>query len=183
MVATLDRGGIDYMVTGSIASSLQGEPRSTHDLDLVIALDSSDVPYLITSFPPPQFYLSESAVNEAIELRGMFNLLEAVEGDKVDFWLLTNEPFDQSRFARRYDERVFGMRLKVSSPEDTIVQKLKWVRETGGSKKAFLDALRVFEVQFGGLDIPYIEEWIDRLALRDLWQRLLAESEPIERAD
>ena len=29
----------------------------------------------------------------------MFNLLALTEGDKVDFWILTEEPFDRSRFA------------------------------------------------------------------------------------
>ena len=28
----------------------------------------------------------------------MFNLIDLKEGDKVDFWLLTNETFDKSRF-------------------------------------------------------------------------------------
>ena len=34
----LKAAGIEYMVSGSIASSLQGEPRSTHDIDIVIAV-------------------------------------------------------------------------------------------------------------------------------------------------
>ncbi len=37
VVGTLEEARIEYMITGSIASSLQGEPRATHDLDVVVA--------------------------------------------------------------------------------------------------------------------------------------------------
>lgn len=42
VIQTLDEAGIQYMVTGSVASSLQGEPRSTHDIDLVVAVERAD---------------------------------------------------------------------------------------------------------------------------------------------
>jgi hypothetical protein len=43
VVRVLDAAGIDYMVTGSTVSSIQGEPRSTHDIDVVIALTAASV--------------------------------------------------------------------------------------------------------------------------------------------
>ncbi len=43
VIRTLYRAGIQYMITGSLASSLQGEPRSTHDIDMVIAIQESKV--------------------------------------------------------------------------------------------------------------------------------------------
>lgn len=43
IIEALDAAGIDYMITGSVASSLQGEPRLTHDLDLVAAIDTHQV--------------------------------------------------------------------------------------------------------------------------------------------
>jgi hypothetical protein len=41
VIRTLEQLGIEYMVTGSIASSMQGEPRSTHDIDIVVDLSQS----------------------------------------------------------------------------------------------------------------------------------------------
>ena len=32
VVLTLDQNDIDYMLTGSLVSSMQGEPRLTHDI-------------------------------------------------------------------------------------------------------------------------------------------------------
>ena len=40
-LARLDRAGVTYMVTGSIASNFWGIPRTTHDLDFVIQLPPS----------------------------------------------------------------------------------------------------------------------------------------------
>lgn len=82
----------------------------------------------------------------------MFNLINLKEGDKVDFWILTDDPFDKSRFSRRITEEFMGIKLLVSTPEDTILAKLKWAKESGGSEKQFIDALRVYEVQYGKID-------------------------------
>ena len=64
--------------------------------------------------------------------------------------------------------------IGVLTADDPILQKLRWVIATGGSEKAFHDALRVYEVQADRLDRDYLEHWVDRLSLRDLWDRLLA---------
>lgn len=98
VIQALDQVGIQYMITGSVASSLQGEPRSTHDIDIVITIKESKVHELVKAFPPGDFYLDEHSILEAINRQSMFNLIDLKGGDKVDFWILTSEPFDQSRF-------------------------------------------------------------------------------------
>ena len=52
---------------------------------------------------------------------------------------------------------------KISSPEDTILAKLKWAQLSGGSEKQFADALRVYEVQYGKLDLTYLADWAETL--------------------
>jgi hypothetical protein len=84
---TLQAAGINYMVTGSVASSLQGEPRSSHDIDLVVAMAPKAIAYLLKSFPPPDYFLSEEAIREALRHRSMFNLLRIADVEKVDFWM------------------------------------------------------------------------------------------------
>ena len=175
----LDDAGVPYMATGSFVSSLQGEPRATHDIDLVIAVAPHALPALLQAFPPPDFYLDEIAAKEAIARRDMFNLLDVTGGDKVDFWVLTDEPFDQERFTRREQADAAGFPLMVSRPEDTILQKLRWTEMSGGSEKQFTDALRVYEVQFGRLDLPYINRWVTELRIESLWRRLQAEARPL----
>lgn len=179
VVRSLDHAGIEYMVTGSLVSSLQGEPRSTHDIDLVVSVDRDSAMKLAKDFPAPEYHLDEEGIREAIRTSGMFNLVEITSGDKVDFWLLTEDAFDQERFSRRLHEMILGNRIAVSSPEDTILMKLRWSRMSGGSEKQYIDALRVYEVQSGKLDIQYIYRWAEKLEILDIVRRIEEEAEKI----
>jgi hypothetical protein len=183
VITRLGEAGIDYMLTGSLASSLQGEPRATHNIDLVVAIRAAPgdaARMLMAAFPEPQFYLDEEAIRSAVGAMGMFNLIDTREGDKVDFWLLTADAFQKGRFARRSVEDFDGMRLQVSRPEDTILMKLNWSQMSGGSEKQFVDALRVYEVQHGVLDQAYLDAWAMRLGVAELLARLRSEAVPIE---
>ncbi|MDB5390485.1 MAG: hypothetical protein JWM11_6131 [Planctomycetaceae bacterium] len=178
VLATLEKLGIEYMLTGSHASSLQGEARATHDIDFVVILTAEHIQPLLDAFAKDRFYLSESAIRDAIRLRRMFNLLEITTGEKVDFWLLTDSPFDQSRFGRRQRIDLGEQIGYVSSPEDTILMKLHWCKQSGGSEKQFNDVLRVYELQAEVLDQKYLQKWATELEVKDLWQRVLNEAEP-----
>ena len=178
-IKALEKAKIKYMITGSIASSLQGEPRSTHDIDIVIDIPKTAIKELVKAFPLPDYHLDESSILNAINKHGMFNLIDIKEGNKVDFWILTDEPFDQSRFSRKYVEKVLGERMLFTSPEDTILAKLRWAKLSGGSEKQFIDALRVYEVQFDKLDINYLEHWAKKLDIVSLWKRLKDEAKAI----
>jgi hypothetical protein len=182
VVRELEAADIDYMVTGSVASSLQGEPRATHDIDLVLSVraPAADVASVLkTAFPEPDFYLEEAAVRDAILSRSMFNLVDAREGDKVDFWLLTDDAFDRARFERRYAEVFEGATVLVSRPEDTILMKLRWAAMLGGSEKQVTDALRVYEVQHGRLDEAYLDRWAAALGVTEAMEQVRADAEPL----
>jgi len=71
VVKVLEDANIGYMVTGSFASSLYGEPRSTHDIDIVVLIEKSNVKQLIEAFPSPSYYLTEESIFETIELKNM----------------------------------------------------------------------------------------------------------------
>ena len=118
------------------------------------------------------YYLDEMAISEAIARKSQFNLLDVVGGDKVDFWLLTDDPFDQSRFARRYVEEFQGQPLHVSRPEDTILMKLRWAELSGGSEKQIGDARNVFALQRSSLDLKYMDQWAESLGITTLWEHL-----------
>lgn len=123
------------------------------------------------------FILSEAAVTEALQTRGMFNLIEVGTGDKADFWMLTDEPFDLARFEHRITEEVCGIQLSVSRPEDTILAKLWWAKSSGVSGKHIIDALRVYEVRYEKLDRGYLAEWPKRSGIEALWRRIVETAE------
>lgn len=177
VIGVLDQARIQYMVTGSVASSMQGEPRSTHDIDMVVAIQESKAHELSEAFPPPDFYLDENSILDALKNQSMFNLINSKVGDKVDFWVFTDDPFDRSRFSRRISEDFMGIQMQVSSPEDTILAKLRRAKLSGGSEKQFTDALRVYEVQYGQLDVNYLEDWANKLNVQSLWKKLTKEAQ------
>jgi hypothetical protein len=57
--------------------------------------------------------------------------------------------------------------------------KLRWAKLSGGSQKQFTDALRVYEIQHGVLDLAYLNEWASRLGVESLWQQLRGEATPL----
>ena len=52
-VAPLAELGCSYLVTGSVAATLYGEPRATHDIDLVVDLSEANQDALPGAFPAP----------------------------------------------------------------------------------------------------------------------------------
>lgn len=180
VLSILNENHIDYMVTGSIVSSIQGEPRTTHDVDILVNIKSEHVSALLKAFSPPKFYLSEIAIKEALVHKSMFNLIDTEEGTKIDFWILSNGAFDKSRFERKYEESVLGTKMKISKPEDTILAKILWAKLSGGSEKQFTDALRVYEIQYLNLDLQYITRWSNHLDIDELWEKLKNQADPIE---
>jgi hypothetical protein len=178
IIAILRKLGIEFMLSGSHASSLQGEVRATHDIDLVVKLSLENVDALFDSLNVDRFYLNKSAMIKAIETKRMFNIIEVKSGEKVDFWMLTDNPFDESRFSRRQKFDIGELVVDVSSPEDTILMKLHWCQQSGGSEKQLHDVMRVYELQADLLDMEYIHKWVAELGVGDLWQRVLDESDP-----
>ena len=49
----------------------------------------------------------------------------------------------------------------------------------GGSEKQFTDARQVYEFQHAILNLVYMNEWVERLALQELWSRLKDEAKPV----
>jgi len=172
-VRILDDNSIPFMISGSFASSIQGEPRMTHDIDFVIQIHEEDITKIINAFKQPEYYLSESSVYEAFEFQSLFNVIDVLEGDKVDFWILTEDVYDQERFARKKQILIWGESIFVSSPEDTILKKLHWSKLCGGSQKQEFDAQKVFEHNKDLLDRNYLQTWSVYLGVEDLLSSIL----------
>lgn len=167
-VEALESAGAGYLLSGSLASSMQGEPRATHDIDLVVEVDLAIVDALAAAFGADEYYFDQLAARQALVDGAMFNLINTKTGDKVDFWALTESAFDRSRFNRRVRVSAFGIQIAVSAPEDTILQKLKWAKAVGGSERQIRDAVGVYEFHLGELDEDYLATWAHELDVDDL---------------
>jgi hypothetical protein len=91
VVRALEDAQIPYMLTGSVVSSFQGDPRASHDIDVVVEITTDQVSVLASAFASDQFAFDEVAAREAIAKRDMFQPMDFYTGDKVDFWVLKDE--------------------------------------------------------------------------------------------
>lgn len=161
------------MVTGSTAGILYGEPRMTHDVDIVVALKQSDIHAFVEAFPLDDFYCPPEDVL-AIEVRrgqrGHCNLIHHATGFKADLYIAFDE---LHRWALR-NKRVLdldGLRIAVAPVEYVIVRKLEYFRE-GGSEKHVRDIRSMLEVSGDSIDMKQLEELVERRGLVDEWVRV-----------
>jgi len=171
-VRPLNRAGIRYVVTGSVAAIFYGEPRLTHDVDFVVFLRDADVEALPDFFPAADFYLPppEAIFAEARrEQRGHFNILHAETGFKADMYLAGRDELNAWAFKLRRQAQFEGETVVLAPPEYVMVRKLEYYRE-GGSEKHLRDIRSMLGVSGDRLDQRALNEWIQRRGLQTEWR-------------
>jgi len=177
VVRHLDAMGIPHTIWGSIASSFAGEPRSTVDIDIVVALEERHVEALAAALSA-EFYLDADALRRAIRTRSSTNLIHQATQLKVDLFVAGGTALDGRQIARRQAVDLGdGRRLYVHPPEDILLQKLRWYRRGGEvSDRQWRDVVAIVRVQGGRLDRDYLREGAGILGVTDLLDRALAEA-------
>lgn len=172
VAAALTSVGAEYFLGGSLASSIQGEPRATNDIDIVIALPAGRVEALRDALGA-DFEVDTDMLRDAILHAGCANVFYLPVVTKVDLFGRAYEPFDDSEFSRRRSVIVRpGASLVIKSPEDTVLRKLLWYRAGGEiSDKQWRDVVSVLRIGGATIDRAYLETWATRLGLSDLLER------------
>jgi len=168
----LNRCGVTYYLTGSMASNYWGIPRTTHDLDFVVQLPMAAVSRIVQEFSG-DFYIEESGVRAAYQPPHQFNAIDTRSALKVDFWLPKPEPFDREMLRRRVQATLFGEPAWICTAEDVILHKLIWNR-ISPSDRQLGDAAGVVAVQAEALDENYLRFWAGELKLANELNRLLS---------
>lgn len=170
-IDVLTANRVPFMLTGSLASSHYGAPRTTQDVDFVVDLDLKRAEDTVRRFLESGFYVSREAAIDAVRTRGMFNVIDPSSGWKLDLILRKDRPFSRSEFERRRPARVLDTGASLVSPEDLIVAKLEWARKADSDIQR-RDVLAVLSVQDDRLDMDYLEYWIAELGLDAEWKRV-----------
>jgi hypothetical protein len=165
--------GAEYFLGGSLASSLQGEPRATNDIDFVIALPAGRVSAFRDALGT-DFEVDMDMLRDAVLHARSANAFYLPVVTKIDFFGRGYEPFDDSEFSRKCPVvvRASGESIVVKSAEDTVLRKLLWFREGGEvSEKQWRDIVSVLRISGDTMDEAYLSAWAERLHLQALLKR------------
>ena len=146
-------------------------PRMTRDVDLVVELSSADVDRLSELFQA-DFYLDPAAMRAAIGDRGTFNLIHTELAVKVDVIVRKDTDYRHLEFTRRRQVSVEGHPFVIVAPEDLVISKLDWVRDTHSEVQ--LNDVRNLLRALPDLDRAYVEHWVSQLGLDALYREVAA---------
>ena len=164
----LDEAGFLYMMTGSMAMAVYAVPRMTRDIDIVVEYRPRDAERLAALFQP-DCYVDVDSVREAAVTRGMFNIIHNEWLLKADFIARKEEEYRKTEFERRRTIDVEGTTLTVTAPEDLILSKLYWAKDSASELQQ--RDVRQIIASTPHLDWPYLVKWAAVLGVGDLLDR------------
>lgn len=168
-----------YLVGGSLASAVSGEPRSTLDVDLVVELNEKDVEPLVAALGD-RFHVDADSIRRAVRERSSTNVIHYPTSTKVDLFIMGGSPIDAEQMNRRQRVQVStepDRWLYVHTPEDILLQKLRLYRMGNEvSDRQRRDILGIILVQGNRLDQPYLSHSAEALGVSELLQRALSEA-------
>jgi len=165
---------ISYIVTGGIAVLLWGRPRFTADIDIVIELSTNDLNKLQIALKGlgKTGYIDKKTMDDAVRNRGEFNFIHGNTGVKVDFWVMQNTAFDLSRMRRKVYRTILGEKISFSSPEDLILIKLFWAKESLSTRQ-LEDAESIMQISRKKLDKRYLMLWSKKLGVAKILNKII----------
>ncbi|WP_017653108.1 hypothetical protein [Fortiea contorta] len=168
---------IPYYVTGGVAASLHGEPRSTRDLDLVIEVQPEQIDLLVATLEGAGHYCPTGAVEGLKQGRErILNITHTETIANADLYITDDSAFAVSQMVRRQLIDLEGIpKFWVASAEDTILQKLR-PRKESKSEKQWRDVLGILKLQAENLDYTYLTKWGESLDLVDVLSQALTEA-------
>lgn len=171
-ISRLNSLGMDYMVTGAVASITYGEPRLTNDIDLVLDTAGRNVEEITEAFPSSEFYCPPAEIiNVEVRrrMRGHFNLIHQETGFKADVYLMGDDKLHIWAMGRRRQVKIEGESLWLAPPEYVIIRKLEYYRE-GGSEKHLRDIRGILELSGDQLEMEEMARWIEARGLESEWK-------------
>jgi hypothetical protein len=168
ITSALDHAGIGYMLTGSFASAHHGVPRSTQDIDIVIAPSPTQLRTFVKSLPSVEYYSDLDAALEAHKRQSLFNVIDLATGWKIDLIIRKSRSFSLEEFDRRQLVTVQGLPLFVARAEDVVIAKLEWSK-LAQSQRQLEDVATILKLRGEALDRSYLEKWISELDLKQEW--------------
>lgn len=175
--SVLDSLGIAWVLGGSLASSIVGEPRSTMDIDIAVRMEAERVVDFVDAVRD-NYYVDESMVMDAVLRSASFNLIHSRTGMKIDLFALGDDVLDVRQLTRRESVEVdVGVSIWVGAADDQVLRKLRWFRMGGEvSERQWRDVVAILRVQGPRILVPDLMAAAGPLGLADLVERAVADA-------
>jgi len=170
----LNELNLGYFITGSVASIVYGEPRLTHDIDIVLEISTININSFIKAFPGEEFYIPtiEIIKNEALRSeRGHFNIIHNKSGFKADIFLLGNDKFQKWALENRKEIPFQNTILYIAPPEYVIIKKLEFFKE-GGAQKHITDIKNILANSGEIINFDIVEKYASQRGVTENWNKL-----------
>lgn len=166
----IERLGIAYMLTGSMAMMRYSVYRFTADVDVILELSIQDAEKIIAILEP-DYYVPHTLVSRAISANKMFNVIHQETAFKVDCVMKKSTGFQKNAFERREKTEYYGKEIWIISKDDLIISKLWWAKDSL-SEKQLTDVKNLMR---NGFDDEYIKKWANQLGVSDLFEKCRSE--------
>ena len=170
---------IQYIVGGSMASGVWGEPRQTHDVDLEVWVSQTNADAFQNAFPEP-YWVDREILDEALRSEVDFPMVQVLRTDimlKFDCFLQRPSEFADECMSRAHSiELTPGKAIQIASAEQILVQKLRWF-ELGGraSERQWRDLLGITKTS-KKIDWNFVERWANFFSISDILEQLRHDS-------
>ena len=169
----LDALDVRWVVGGSVASSVHGEPRATQDVDMVVDLRRRHERHFVAALAH-DYYIEAEAVRTAVTESSSFNAVHFASAIKVDFFVAGDDAFEAERLTHRQRVETTGGAVFVDPAENTLLRELEWYRRGGEvSERQWRDVQAIARIQDERLDRDHLRRWALRLGVLDLLERIL----------
>ena len=172
-ISRFNAARIDYFVTGSVACIIYGEPRLTHDIDLVLELSRPDAAKIVGVFPVDEFYCPPIEViqlESSRPFRGHFNLIHHETGFKADVYTTGQDELHRWAMQNRKKYDFEGEPIWLAPIEYVILRKLQYFRE-GGWDRHLRDIAGMLLISPHLIDFEVLQERIRHYDLTKDWEK------------
>jgi len=132
-VRALNRSGLQYMLTGALAASYYGRPRTTLDLDVVVAFREKDIAKLARALIRANLKVREERLRAAWQSDYKIATVEDKKSPHTLDILFIDEKL------QRYRGRILGVPTYYQSAESLILAKLRMLKVTLQPERAVTD--------------------------------------------
>lgn len=176
VIDALEAAEIDYLIGGAVAVWAWGELRTTGDFDVVVSLPIERMQHLSQELNVRDMLVPPDIMLDLLVAPGdlPINAIHMPTGYKAEFFLL--RPGDALRASALQRRLLVDLgpplgEVYVHAPEDLILYKLHYFG-LSQQPKHVRDIASMVETLGDELDMDYIQRWVERLDLNEVWQEV-----------